>query len=93
MKVGVPILVVVVLAGCSSEGMPRIPTAPAAPLASTPTTGSALLWVMVIDKTGACIDGGTIQIVGTQGAGEPTQPGADHDHPVGRSRHGSHVNS
>jgi hypothetical protein len=27
---------------------------------------------MVIDKTGACIDGGTIQIVGTQGAGEPT---------------------
>lgn len=83
MKVGIAILVIVVLIGCSSEGVPRTPTAPAPSVTPTPTvgsalppvastpTGSALLWVMVIDKTGACIDAATIQMVGTQGAGEP----------------------
>ena len=77
MKFGVTILIiVVVLAGCSSEGVPRTPTAPTSPVAPappappTPTNGSALLWVMVIGESGACIDGATIQIVGAQGAGE-----------------------
>jgi hypothetical protein len=77
MKFGVTILIiVVVLAGCSSESVPRTPTAPTSPVAPappappTPTTGSALLWVMVIGESGACIDGATIQIVGAQGAGE-----------------------
>lgn len=77
MKFGAAILViVVVLAGCSSEGVPRIPTTPTSPVAPappappTPTTGSALLWVMVIGESGVCIDGATIQIVGAQGAGE-----------------------
>jgi hypothetical protein len=84
MKFGVGVLVIVVLAGCSGEGVPRIPTAPSQPVsptptatapapsvAPTPTTGSALLWVMVLRETGACIEGATIQIVGAQGAGEP----------------------
>src|SRR6188472_92712 len=77
MKLGVTILLIVVLAGCSSESVPRIPTAPAPPVAPapptppTPTTSSALLWVMVINEGGACIDGATIQILGAQGAGEP----------------------
>lgn len=82
MKFAVGVLVIVVLAGCSGEGVPRITTAPSQPLsptptapapsvAPTPTTGSALLWVMVLRETGACIDGATIQIVGAQGAGEP----------------------
>ena len=78
MKFGVAVLVIVALAGCSRESVPRIPTAPASPIAdpappappATPT-GSALLWVMVIDKSGACIDGATIQIVRAEGAGEP----------------------
>ena len=77
MKFGVTILLIVVLAGCSSERVPRTPTAPdspapAPPAPPTPTTGSALLWVMVIGESGACIDGATIQIVGAQGDGQPT---------------------
>jgi hypothetical protein len=78
MKFGVAILVIVALAGCSRESVPRIPTAPDSSVASpappappAPPTGSALLWVMVIDQGGGCIDGATVQIVGAQGAGEP----------------------
>ena len=74
MKFGVAILVVA-LAGCSSESVPRIPTAPASlatvPAPPAPPTGSALLWVMVIGDSGGCIDGATIQIVRAEGAGEP----------------------
>ena len=72
MKFGVAILVVA-LAGCSSESVPRIPTAPASPVPAPPAppTGSALLWVMVIGDSGVCIDGATIQIVRAEGAGEP----------------------
>ena len=36
-----------------------------------PATGSARLWVMVIDESGGCIEGATIQIVGAEGAGDP----------------------
>jgi hypothetical protein len=72
MKFGVAILVAVTLAGCSGET--RIPTAPASPVATpappAPPTGSALLWVMMIGESGACIDGATIQIVRAEGAGE-----------------------
>ena len=75
MKFGVAILVIVALAGCSRESVSRIPTAPASPVAAPPppgpSTGSALLWVMVIGESGACIDGATIQVVRAQGAGEP----------------------
>ena len=72
MKFGLAILVVA-LAGCSSESVPRIPTAPASPVPAPPAppTGSALLWVMVIGESGACIDGATIQIVRAEGVGEP----------------------
>jgi hypothetical protein len=77
MKFGVAILVIVVgLAGCSSEGVPPTPTAPTSPVAPAPpapplpTTGYALLWVMVLADSGACIEGATIQIVGAQSAGE-----------------------
>ena len=71
MKFGVGILVIVGLAGCSSDGVPSLPTAPASVATTSPTTGSALLWVMVIEESGACVDGATIQIVGAQAAGEP----------------------
>jgi hypothetical protein len=78
MKFGVAILVIVALAGCSRESVPRIPTAPASPVADPappappgPPAGSALLWVMVIGQSGACIDGATIQIVRAEGEGEP----------------------
>ena len=75
MKIGVAILVIVALAGCARESVSRIPTAPASPVAApappAPPTGSALLWVMVIGESGACIDGATVQIVRAEGAGEP----------------------
>ena len=77
MKFGVAILVIVALAGCSRESVPRIPTAPASPsqirlpAPPGPPAGSALLWVMVIGESGACIDGATIQIVRAEGEGEP----------------------
>jgi hypothetical protein len=82
MKCCAAILAIVVLAGCSNEGVSRIPTAPTPtaptapadptpPTPPTPTTSSALLWVMVVGESGACIDGATIQIVGGQAAGEP----------------------
>ena len=75
MKFGVIMLVIVAVAGCSRQSAPGIPTAPAAPVAApappAPPTGSALLWVMVISETGACIEGATIQIVRAEGAGEP----------------------
>ena len=75
MKFGVAILVIVALAGCSSESVSRIPTAPPSPVPAppppAPATDSALLWVMVINENGGCIDGATIQIVRAQGAGEP----------------------
>jgi hypothetical protein len=75
MKFSIAILVIVALAGCSRESVPRIPTAPAspgpAPAPPAPPTGSALLWVMVISETGGCVEGATIQIVGAEGAGEP----------------------
>ncbi len=80
MKVGAAILAIV-LAGCSGEGrVPGSPTAPTAPVAPAPpappapppsTTGSALLWVMVLPADSAiCVERATIQIVGAQGAGE-----------------------
>jgi hypothetical protein len=72
MKFGVTILVIVALAGCSRESVPPIPTAPDSPVAPAPTTGSALLYVMVISSgSGVCIEGATIQIVSAEGAGEP----------------------
>ena len=81
MKFGVTILVIVALAGCSRESVSSIPTAPAPPGAApgpaappappAPPPGSGLLWVMVIDDGGGCIDGATIQILGAQGVGEP----------------------
>src|SRR5688572_8519261 len=67
------LVVVVVLAGCSREGVPPTPTAPTSPVADAPappapppaTTGSALLWVMVLPAgSGVCLEGATIQIVG-----------------------------
>ena len=69
---------IVALAGCSSEGVPPAPTAPTSPVAVAPappapppTTGSALLWVMVLPAGSAlCLEGATVQIVGAQGAGE-----------------------
>ena len=78
MKFGATILVIVALAGCSSESVPSTPTGPP-PLVVPPappggSPGSALLWVMVFEEhgSGACIPGATIQVVSETGdLGEP----------------------
>ena len=78
MKFGVTLLVIVALAGCSRESVPRIPTAAsplAAPASPVLRTGSALLWVMVLENGGACLEGATIQIVRAEGAGEAIPQG------------------
>ena len=49
---------------------PDNPLAGAAP-APPPSTGSPLLWVMVINESGGCIEGATIQIIGADGPGDP----------------------
>jgi hypothetical protein len=55
-----------ILSGCS-QGVPTIP-APT-PTASTPESMSpeAWVWVMVIDGSGVCVEGATVQVVSGQG--------------------------
>jgi hypothetical protein len=76
MKFGVTILVVVVLAGCSRDSGPSVPTAPAPPAVagpSPPTDRSALLWVMVVGEGGGCIEEATIQRISPSGVEEPVR--------------------
>lgn len=80
MKLGVAILTIAAVAGCA-QGLPQAPTAPASPIAGapnppsppppSPVSGSAVLWVMVIGNSGACIEGATIQVLRAEGAGQP----------------------
>ena len=71
--IGIPGLVGVCVDGnWVPSGHPlAFPSHVAAPAQPSPPTGSALLWVMVIEESGVCIDGATIQAVGLEGAGEP----------------------
>ena len=77
MRFRIATVIVLFLTGCSSEHTPYIgPTAPAPEIPDgTPgppasTTGTALLWVMVVGENGACLDGGAIQLLSADGAGE-----------------------
>jgi hypothetical protein len=61
------ILAAVALWGCARSE----PTAPLKP--QNPPTGNTdtWIWLMVVDQTGACITGATIQVVAGQDVGEP----------------------
>lgn len=61
MKFALTILAIVTLPGCSQDSA-RLPTAPA--------PASAFVWAMVVDETGGCIDGATLQVVRGQGVGQ-----------------------
>jgi len=77
MKPAFAILTGVALLGCAqpeptapSETRP-IDSSPSSPL--EPPTGSpdVWIWLMVVDQTGVCIPGATIQVVAGQDVGEP----------------------
>ena len=63
-------LATLTLVGCSQNSPQRSPVAPSpspAPTCLTCTNG--VLFAMVVDEAGVCIDGATIQVVGGQSAG------------------------
>jgi hypothetical protein len=72
MKLALTVVAIVTLLGCS-EG-DRSPTAPGPPVptASPAPTARSLtsLWGMVVDETGVCIVGATVQVVRGQGLGQ-----------------------
>ena len=63
------ILATLTLFGCSHGAADRIPTTPSTP---APLAGSlTFLWAMVVDETGVCIAGATLQVVRGQAVGQP----------------------
>ena len=74
MKFAPTILATLALLGCSQEDVYRLPTAPAPPVtsASPAPTASSLtsLWGMVVDGTGMCIVGASVQVVRGHGLGQ-----------------------
>lgn len=71
MKFVLTILAILTLVGCSQENAQRLPTAPGPSVPSAPTTGSlTFVWAKVVDATGACIVGATVEVVRGQGLGQ-----------------------
>jgi hypothetical protein len=74
MKFAPTILATLAFFGCSQGDVYRLPTAPAPPVpsASPAPTASSLtsLWVMVVEETGMCIVGASVQVVRGQGLGQ-----------------------
>lgn len=64
MKFALAMLVTVSLVGCSEDSTPRLPTPTSTPSSLT------WLWAMVVDETGLCIAGATVEVVRGQGAGQ-----------------------
>lgn len=71
MKFALTIVATLTLLGCSRDSpqpSPAAPSPPSVPSAS-PASNNAFLWAMVVDESGVCIDGATIQVVRGQSAG------------------------
>lgn len=63
MKFALTILATLTLVGCSQENAQRLPTAPGPSVPPAPTTGSlTFVWAMVVDESGVCIVGATVQV-------------------------------
>ena len=60
MKVVVALVTGLALAGCTSPS----------PVAPSPVNSTTFLWAMVVDGTGVCIPGASIEVVIGQGAGQ-----------------------
>jgi hypothetical protein len=71
MKFAVTLLLTLTLFGCSKEIAQQLPTAPGPPVPTAPTAGSsASLWGMVVNGSGVCIVGATVEVVRGQGLGQ-----------------------
>jgi hypothetical protein len=70
MKFALLFVATLILVGCSHDSPQRSPAAlsPSPVPTASPAT-SAVLWAMVVDEGGTCIDGATIQVVRGQRAG------------------------
>jgi hypothetical protein len=70
MKFALLLVATLTLVGCSHDSPQRSPAAPSpTPVPTAEPASSAFLWAMVVDESGACIGGATIQVVGGQSAG------------------------
>jgi hypothetical protein len=70
MRFALFVLATLTLVGCSQDSPQRSPAAPSP--SSVPTAGpgnSAVVFAMVVESSGLCLDGATIQVVGGQSAG------------------------
>jgi hypothetical protein len=88
-----PVLAALTLAGCAAEDTERPPVAqpapvgPVAPVTPAPTPPypqpranfPAMLWVMVIEPTGECIDRATVQVISGQRVGPAVVQDAECD--------------
>jgi hypothetical protein len=74
MKFALIVFASLTLLGCSQESGQPLPTAPGQPVPSAspaPTPNSlTFLWVMVLEDTGVCIVGATVEVVRGQGLGQ-----------------------
>ena len=72
MKLAAAILATLYLVGCSAEdrakGLPTSPTQTSAPPVTSPTTGG--IWGMVLEESGACIVGATVEVIDGERRGE-----------------------
>jgi hypothetical protein len=78
-KFALIIFVSLTLLGCSQQGArsvlptapsPPIPTASPVPVPAPPAGSLTFLWGMVVDESGVCIVGATVQVVNGQGLGQ-----------------------
>ena len=72
MKVALVTLVTLILLGCSQQSSQGVPTAPGPVQTAAPVptpSAFASFWGMVVDETGVCIVGATLEVVRGQGAG------------------------
>ena len=79
MKFALIIFVSLTLLGCSQQGAqsflptapgPPTPTSSPVPVPAPPAGSLTFLWGMVVDESGVCIVGATVQVVHGQGVGQ-----------------------
>jgi hypothetical protein len=61
-----------IVCGCSEQSVARVPTAPDLPAngsPAAPVNSAAWLWAMVVDDTGVCIAGASVEVVRGQDLG------------------------
>ena len=72
MRFGLIVLMALMAHGCSSDSAQRLPTAPSSPTPTpTPTPNSFTnVYGFVLESSGLCIDGATVQIVRGQASSQ-----------------------